>query len=667
MRRVHYALGHGLAMPEPDPMLNYPEGSFSQWGRSFDLLAALWVRASGAAGKSAQERAAAWFPAVLGALCAVAAFFLGSFLVAPWQKADLKTGPARAPPPAAGYPAAGWLTALLVAILPGHGDYTLLGHLDHHVMESLLFAATAACLAKWRMTAGPGRIWCAAATLGLALIYELHPVMANLYGGVFWAICLAQWRPGQRNRPYWAPFLIVGALMLAPAFLALRGEAVGLQVTGALPKGLLMLRYSFFQPAALFFFGLTLLLAERLGARIGGAQRLAPDWRDGLLAAAALACAAAMLRPFLVGSSILFGTHHLGTFNSENMRILFCGPTGGFDPGYAHRMFGWLFLAFPVWWIWQVRRRERDAFLLAFTAAAFILVMFQVRFIYLFSFAFALAGASTLLWVWSRRQAWGGGAWWALAALALSFIPCAEWWNDLAKASPYKYLSVSDDLYECAQWLHDRAPATEGFEDISRRPAWSVLSQMDQGHALAYIGEKAVVADPFGHGMETSARYYASPTPQEALRILDEKKVRYVVARDLSQPGWQSLYATFLGLPPEHPLSQGRWWQLFQMRLLLNLPIPGPDGHPFRWGHRLAFLSSTGREAIIEYDAAAVKGFKKRAWNDGAGAAAKVAGRFVTRAQASSLAAIESCLGSPTDSFEAFLLLMKAEIGRAHV
>ncbi len=649
MRRIHYGAAHGFAMPDPDPLLNFPQGAYSQWGPLFDWVGILAARAFGGLDKARQEHAAAWVPAVLGALCVIPAFFLGGFLIP-------RSPPSPGASPPSFHASAGLWTALFLALLPGHGEYTLLGYLDHHVLESLLFSTSAVCFIQLGRAVERRRLWSALAGFSLLLIYTQHPALVIFYAGILWAVCLVDVFFRRQESDWWQPFLWAGLVAFPAAFSSLHLHEGGMEVVGKFPLALVFVHYSFFQPAGLLLFSSTLFLAAQFKRH--------SSWRvmDAVAAAIALVCAGAVSLPFLKGFAMLFGRHELASYTAETMPILFCSPSRGFDAVFAYSMYGWLFLAFPLWWFWQARSKGADHFLLSWTAVLFALVLCQVRFIYQFSYAFALAAASTLLWLWDRRRDRGALGWALLALFCVSFIPCVRWWGALAGGSPYKYVTISDEFYESAQWLRGHAPAVEGYDDASRKPAWSVLAQWDSGHAISYIGEKAVVADPFNHGMAVSARYYAAVDPRDAVAILDEKKVRYVFARDLSQPGWSELYADFLKLDPSHPLSHGEWWRLFQMRLLMNLPIAGPDGHPFRWGHRLAFLSSRGREAIFEYDPAPVKGFKKRSWTAAAGVLADVGGRVLTRSDVSTRARLDACWQGQGDPLAAFLSLMKADV-----
>ena len=125
MRRIEFAVHHDLRLPDVDPYLNYPEGGATLWGGLFGHIIAGAAVLSGAAylDLHSLEVFCAWFPPVFGALCVLPLFFLTRRWFGPRE--------------------AVWACVFL-ALLPSHAQYTLLGNLDHHVLECLFFGASSA-------------------------------------------------------------------------------------------------------------------------------------------------------------------------------------------------------------------------------------------------------------------------------------------------------------------------------------------------------------------------------------------------------------------------------------------------------------------------------------------------------------------------------------------
>ena len=574
MRRVEFAVRHDLRLPGLDPYLSFPDGGATLWGGLFDRLAAAAAVLSGAAyrGRHALESFCAWVPAVLGGLCAVPAFLLGGRFFGPRE---------------------GVLAALFLAVLPGHVQYSLLGNFDHHVLESLLFGCATVALLRLRddsprpllresLLAG-GVLW---------LLFLTHPALSSVYVGVIWSAVMSERRFPREAA--WAFFL--PALLLLPWAVASLQPMPGVSRLGTAPAWLMYEQHSFLQPLLLGFCGSSLLAWRGIREKAPAARIVGWALATGVLLAV-------LLWPLASGAGELFKHDPWLKYIAETQPILSPSPVKHFDPSFAFQTFGYWFLAFPVWWAWDWRRRG-DPFLAAWSAALFILVNIQLRFMPVFAYAQALALASAAVAAWdkaasSKRNA--GAARAAMAALLLAGLwPSGAWLWALAKGSRYKYLTISDQVYEMLSALKDSSPATSGYDDADRKPEYAVLAPWDFGHAVVYLARRAVVADPFGHGVRRSYGYYAAATPQEARARLDG--VRYVMGQDLSDPLTHRIHADYLKPPAGHPLLTGDWRSLFHMKLLLDVPMKDAAGRLTTWGHRLVYRSEDGRESLYEYD-----------------------------------------------------------------
>ena len=104
-----------------DSYVNYPEGAYCIWPPLFDFFIALLALAAGLGHPSLRlvEMLAAFVPPALGALTLLPVFLIARSLAGP---------------------ATGILAAFMLAIMPGHVRYSVLGRVDHHVAEALLVA-----------------------------------------------------------------------------------------------------------------------------------------------------------------------------------------------------------------------------------------------------------------------------------------------------------------------------------------------------------------------------------------------------------------------------------------------------------------------------------------------------------------------------------------------
>jgi hypothetical protein len=255
-------------------------------------------------------------------------------------------------------------------------------------------------------------------------------------------------------------------------------------------------------------------------------------------------------------------------------------PDAAFDPASAHESFSYLFWTYPlaVAWLGVRAARERRGevgLLLVWSAAFSALALLQQRFCDVGSVAFVLVMGPALVELVrlaGRRSR---------AAFAAAALLCAG-----AALSPYAPAYLGDleasraarrggrmqfdpgvrqqrVLERVARWLKEETPATEGYLDPTRSPAYGVLSAWGHGHLLRYYAERPMVEDNFGPyaggiGFAQARAYYASVDEAVAVEIADGLGVRYVVAAPQgsgqSWPRPDSL-ARRLALLPGRPLA----------------------------------------------------------------------------------------------------------------
>ncbi|MFC1521483.1 hypothetical protein ACFL6Y_03650 [Elusimicrobiota bacterium] len=610
MRRIQYSADHKLALPEPDPMLNYPEGARSYWGPLFDKTIASSIILLDLKDDIQRERFAAFAPAVLGGFCAIMAFLLGGLLVPCRQEEGRKTGRIN------GFnTTAGLITACIIAFLPGHATCSLLGRTDHHVMESLLAGLTWALFAMLQRQRSRRNfiIWSCACSAGIALMYAQHPAIPNLVIGAFWAGCVIQVADHKDTRIWWLPFVVSSVLMLAPAMYSIGLDPTGLTPAphADLPKYLLVQQYSFFQPLLLLFFAILLVLAK---TRLAAGKLKSPSAISLILLG--LACACVLAIPLYKGFLVLVKADPLIRYTSESLPILSPSMIGGLSLAKAHAYYGYMFALFPVWWLFVSRRSSpMNGFLLPASALFFILILLQVRFTYLFSFAAGLAVAWSIQNAWFLRKKSLLKSIALLAVVLLSFHPSAVFLSSAFRK--YSDPNLKQDIHNTMfEWMRNNTKPVAGFNDITQKPDYSVLAMWSRGHNIVYIAQRPVVSDPFNHGMEKSMGYFASTDPKEAVNILIDNDVRYIIPLNPESIYTQAYISLAMDLSVDHPLSKRQWYKLFYARLLHNLPISGPDSHPFAWGHTVVYSSGSisGGKTILKFDESRVIDFQPRAY-----------------------------------------------------
>jgi hypothetical protein len=98
------------------------------------------------------------------------------------------------------------------------------------------------------------------------------------------------------------------------------------------------------------------------------------------------------------------------------------------------------------------------------------------------------------------------------------------------------WLRTQRGLVPVAGWLGRHSPPTAGWLDPSAQPEYGVLAPWGDGHLLRYVARRPVVQDNFGddvgaRGFELAERYFSADSEEEALAILRELGVRYVLVR----------------------------------------------------------------------------------------------------------------------------------------
>lgn len=579
LRRIAYSVARYPAVIERDPYVGFPAGGEIVWPPAFDLGVAMLARGLVGEDPAGVEAVAAWVPAVLGALTAVAAAGLAARLFSP---------------------AAGVVSGLLLALLPGHYTYSQLGKVDHHAAVSLLSVLlVTGCAAAIRR--GP-RAWPGLAVglgLGLALFLYVWAGGLLLIGllqalAAVWMFQAPDAEAARARAWHLAGVQALAALLLAPYALGRSWEQFGSWSPLVLCS---------FQPvwlAATAAACAGFALAWRWPAFGASAAR---RWLGalGLTLLAGLGALAAL--PELWGSldyaAGWFGKEEAFQLEVAELMPLFAEVAGS-RTRLPEESFTRLVYAFPLalaWLAWHARRSGRaDRWLLAAWAGAFgAAVLSQLRFVNAWSppFAIVMGGALVALGQALHARSSGGRRVLALGAVGLLLIfaawpsgrfierRLAVWWEGQGASASFAY--VRGLAYRhAARWLANHSPETAGWLDPARQPEYGVVVPWDVGHLVRYEARRPQLQDNLGvyvgrEGFLAAGRYFAAPSEAEALALLDELGVRYVMVDALgsghgtadAQAMTKKLYRP--GLPP--PAGQpARLVALGRHRLVFETP-----------------------------------------------------------------------------------------------
>jgi len=546
LRRIQYAAVNPADFLSTDRYLNFPHGGQPMWSPTFDWLLAQLVRLADVAhDPAAMELLLVWVPPIIGASTVVALYGIAQHY--------FNTRVA-------------FLAATLLCFLPANTWYSQIGFVDLPVvvafMTLLLLGAGTALLGQAQETSSP-----TTACLGRAVFL-----------GVAMGASLLIW-PGALA--YVAIIQLGFGILVLTA--ASRESAIGWARTVAFAHFIACIavapwsagnewdRWGSFSPVVLsnfqpiWFAACALgfaLLAElwRLGS--GAETRLGRSLSALVMATAGLV-AALLLLPEL-GEAVGHGWAWLSA--DESLRAGGAETAPLFHAGSTRvqelcTRFVYLTPVALALVAWDRRASLTPSLRLLFGwgIVLFLATLMQRRFMTSASVVYALFLAAALEVVF-RRLVWRDA--WSLPARAGAvaiFAAVVGWalWPSLAsygvdvvnlqhasRGEPLRLVEAKHSLRlktSAAQWLRRHSPDTAGFFDRTRQPEYAVLAPRSDGHVFRYTGRRPVVQSDFGNAFgqanfELADRYYSSRSEPEAVSILEEMGVRYVVASSSETP-----------------------------------------------------------------------------------------------------------------------------------
>ena len=541
-RRILHGLVRFPESLEFDRYINYPHGAKPIWAPLFDsLLTLLLAPFLDGTDTPALDRALVWVPPLLGAATVAATFVLAR------RRFDASVA---------------WVAGGVLCVLSGHFWYSQIGFLDHHAAVALasvaLLAATMRLIAAVdspRASRPLAAVVAGATFAGCLLLWPgmlLHVGLATL--GVF--LCIAHCQSSEsaaRTSGYFAAANAVACALM----LAFGGNGDWPQFSSTSPVVL-----SRFQP---WLFGALAVQAAALHLlwRSGHGSTVARRAAHALLAGVLVLAMSALLMPDLASAGVdawrwFAKQEHFQSMVSES-RALF-DVQGHFGVRIAETRLSRFLYLFPValglfaWRVW--RRGPREQLVLVFWALGLaVATLLQKRFFNSFSIPLALLMGISVMGVarWLAARSGSGLAarvgvpaavavavgWLLLPVYDAYEAPLRDQWKLLHGQQPDRVPAGPDlrTLTRSADWLRANTPTTRGFFDDTQ-PEYGVLALWGNGHVLEYVGRRPTVTNSFGDdigGANFSAalRYFASKDEQSASQILDELRVRYVLAESL--------------------------------------------------------------------------------------------------------------------------------------
>ena len=538
-----------------DAFTHLPHGTEVPFAPLFDYLIAtvIWIIGLGnpyaVLGEEGIKTIFVWFPPILGALCVFPTYLIGKSL---WNRN------------------AGLIAAIVIAVLPGQFlSRSLLGFVDHHVMEVLLstiamlmfmFAIKVAKEHNLQLKTPKERDW---ETLKKPLILSI------LTGIVFGAFYLS-WR----GAPMFMLILLIFGLVCF-IFEHLRGEStdyLSIAIVPAFMVSLILISpfllmqsagFAKFQAISLVMGVLVFLFLSVLSIffkhkKMGVVGYPVTVLGVGMVSLIALNILMPSLYHLLITSNLSVFFPHGGALTIQEVSSMGIPQIWGwFSTTFFVMFVGFVFVANNIW---EHKRPEEILFLIWCLVMLFA-CFGQNRFAYYYAINVALL-CGLASWKIIELASYEKQAKkikgkskknkpkqtkttlnksHAAVACSLIFLivilPPANISLNVAKHPG----SIPGDWYDALVWMRDNTPDSGvDYYGIYETPptgedynypesAYSVMSWWDYGHWITTIAHRIPFANPFQAGAPLAAEYLIATDEAEANKILDVLNSKYVI------------------------------------------------------------------------------------------------------------------------------------------
>ena len=264
-------------------------------------------------------------------------------------------------------------------------------------------------------------------------------------------------------------------------------------------------------------------------------------------------------------------------------------------------LFGWVFWFLPFIFGYMVFKMHKEGydrgrvFFIFITLFIFILTISRQRFQHILAINMSIVGGWALYYVYKNiaKKVIHNGRKLALAITCLLSIATFYPFGNYIHASIYKPpgFSIKGYIHDAVLWLKKNTPSPENPYAPSVKPPYSVMARWDFAGWIEALAERPVVATLYGsetYGLKESAAFHLAENEDEANKIMDVTGAKYFVA--VKTIGALNTYADILGISGgdyakliDDPNTGGKiyqpgrkYWNLVSTRLLFS---DGADMH----------------------------------------------------------------------------------------
>ncbi|MCQ8903104.1 MAG: oligosaccharyl transferase, archaeosortase A system-associated [Methanothrix sp.] len=482
LRRIFYTFHHFPHTLWFDSYINYPHGLEISWPPLFDIVvAAIAHVVAPVLGDGSVETVAAVISPILGGILVVVVYAIAR------EVFDGRTA---------------LISAFLLAVCPYSVIRTSFGSPDHHGLEVLLFSVIVLLLLY---TLRGGHIWIISAGIAMAALaytWAGAPIYLLLIPSFAVLRAILSIRDGSAfdYRPMLVSLAVASALVLPFGFSS-------------------WLHISFLSILILTTVVLLTAITEQLALR----KNL--PWIVLPASLTAFALIIIFINYSRLQSAIVYLVGGGMTGKIAEAEPLFVNT----DPLTPLTLWLLLYILGAALLLYEIMggsvKRDAGLLLLIWAVLALALTFGQKRFIYVSStvgpILMALLLLRAIIWIRSypSRRFIAGAALAIMIALPLTDLPV------IVSSEP----AITQDWVESLEWLRDNTPPTSYFEEPFQVPEYGVMCWWDYGNWIVYIGERPVVANNFQTGVVEGSRFFLSENEESAVKILKERRARYVI------------------------------------------------------------------------------------------------------------------------------------------
>jgi len=569
MRLVDNLLANFPHTTQFDPFSFYPHGIEPPFHPLTGWLIALgaMIAGGGTASPATVDFVGALYPAVMGTLTLIPAFFIARRLAGPVGSAA---------------------TVIVLATMPGEFlSRSLFGFTDHHMTEAFFSTATLLFLLLATEAASEKPVML---SHGMAPPVQVSPrtVVYSVFAGLSLGLYLIGWRGGLMLLAIMLAYAVVRSIVdyarridsSDVAFICLVAVAIG----GAMVSPLISTHWT----PALYVAALLAAGFAPIGLAVLSWLGRSRGWSTkrfiAALCGAALLClvAVGVASPMVLGyayRALDFVVPTGASLTITEMHPLFL-PSGQFSARIAWTNFVTILPASLVSLVvlWHARRTERDPRMTLFIVwSLFMLaaVLFQRRFGYYYAINAAILTGILCASIWrseyiqvrvqslwrrTRTTAAAGSksarralraeqsdrraAAMVVLLLAGCFVvaflaPCVSMSRNFATEPGL----MTSGWYQTLQWVKQNTPDPlegDSYYRLYAAPprgsdfeypdqAYSVMAWWDYGHWITRASHRIPVANPFQQGVQAAAEYLLSNSEEEGLELLRARDSRYVI------------------------------------------------------------------------------------------------------------------------------------------